>query len=952
MRQLHQWLDRPNNAIVSGPNTANPVSLLVAVQNEELQIIAHNLERNPAQPANPAFLERPLSFSAMRASIGLIDAAPKTGTFKLKVGAQTTGALTWPDDLSSADLIATWKASVLAALKLLSNVDDDDIVSADPPNTPAHIFYFTWTDPARVDVIEIVQNRLSPPIDATSQGSLTNLGYTQQVKLEQFPIAATTVFTSPLLPGATIDETAPGSAGVNEEQTLIVPPDANGSLSLTWNGVATKTMGVDKLTAAQIAAALNAIVPAGASDPSFAVEPRATTDGKRFAITFIGPLAGAAQPDLLVTMHDQIARPYAVGLIDLRGNLAIEQALNGAADVLLTFELVIDDNEYYLLPLKIINSMTNPTTLSDLEAGGGVVRVEVPVYIDATGAEPFAEIAPGYTFTPVAAGSLLVITHGLATWRPGYRVTLYEVDHEAFAAALADGPTDPDVIAAALATATTGSSTIRDVLLTEHANSENQFSIQLPWALVNDPSNALDFRLLKIDVWSPDATIKLWLAQILWDNCVESEGGQTLTEKLAAIDVAISIIDGTIQIDAGKIIGLIQTSQINLTTLATAIVNNANFATALTTLITNNGALITAIANALSTNSTFATVLANLFKTDTTLLTSLVQSLSTSTEYLSSIRSLVYNIIQGGANLPDGASLFIIDDVRLAIPAPQEIAGPGIVKLVPATITTSITTGGTTSEVQKVDTTAETESTRIPIYAALAPAIPVYTDGGNKSGILTPGTANAIYTVIAPGAQSRGIRGRRGQRFAAGAKIACDDGFWYEVVLIDGVYYARECERTLSTIVIDEIELFESSRFLAEFPLFLKLAGNVMGRCEIVLEIGDYNATDPGANLSTVAWNTLFATPVHLSPVNKYRKFAVLIERFANDHNPDTDEDEPFLKLTFKLQGQPFSMPAPGPNFALRLRLSKFDTEDAADPRGSLQLTMTAAPCSIVALTT
>ena len=70
---------------------------MTVAKNEEIRFIVHDLSRNTAQPANPAFTENPLSYTSMRASIGLIDAPPKTGTFKLKVGDQTTATvLTWP----------------------------------------------------------------------------------------------------------------------------------------------------------------------------------------------------------------------------------------------------------------------------------------------------------------------------------------------------------------------------------------------------------------------------------------------------------------------------------------------------------------------------------------------------------------------------------------------------------------------------------------------------------------------------------------------------------------------------------------------------------------------------------------------------------------------------------------------------------------------------------------
>jgi hypothetical protein len=107
MRELHLWAARKETpkGFIQSLKASSPVTSLREVQGDGLTIFVHQAERNPTQPPLTPFVEKPLEATAVRANVGYIDAAPQSGTFKLKVGANLSTLLTWPADLSTQALI-------------------------------------------------------------------------------------------------------------------------------------------------------------------------------------------------------------------------------------------------------------------------------------------------------------------------------------------------------------------------------------------------------------------------------------------------------------------------------------------------------------------------------------------------------------------------------------------------------------------------------------------------------------------------------------------------------------------------------------------------------------------------------------------------------------------------------------------------------------------------------
>jgi hypothetical protein len=957
MRTVNFYADRLKGDLVQGLDAPNPLGELAYVQGDTLEVIVHSVIGNPSVPAIPTYVEEPLSFSAMRASIGYIDAAPRGGSFKLKVEDQVTAQLNWPADVSTKELRDAWKLQVLNALKALSNVDADAIRLDDPADTPAHIFYFTWLAEDDERAIEVIEKKLLPFIDSVVTPGFSSYGYTQQLKLIQYPLAMTTSFARPMPPAVTVIDTRTGATGINAEQTIIVPSGATGSVSFAWNGSQTRTIAVSALTAPGIAAALNEIVPDGATNPSFAVEVRPARGGYRFAVQFTGPLAGAPQDQLDPVMHDQQSVPWARGVLSL-DRPGIEQALNGAGSVTLKFELVIvtgDGEETFIRTIVIANDMTAPSTPSDAETDGAIAVIEKPIYIDTSEADPFLEAAPGFTFVPTTTGSSLVITHGLGTTRPDVRVTLFTVNPALFAAAIA---TDAGDVDGAIDASFVSSRTLKDSEFSESATSENVVQIGLPWTLRNSASNpnattgpsgvGPDFRLVKIDVASPMAILTTWSRKTLWSDCRESlPGGLTVAQKFALLEAAIGMLDGALTIDASQITGVLKVSQIDVSALATSLVNNANFATAFNSLLQSNSTLINAIAAALSNSATFVSTLTTIFANNPTLITQLGDLISTSTTFTSSIRETVYSILQGGGALPDGAVPMLVEDFEAFIPASQQIEGPSITRVVPVTEETTTTTSGGSSKLTQIKNSTESTPTTLRTFVPLSRAITAPTSGGTVTDWLPrTGTANAILTVGSGGAKIRSSGGRRGFVAAPGTKLVWGGRHYYPVVQIGDNYYPIECERELFSLIVSDAMLYAGSRFQATVPLTFRLSGDdrtgppPRGRIETVIEIGALTAAGSGGDLASITWTPIIQQTILLSPTAAIHSFGVVIERASGGA----------LSGLVKRYGKSSAFTPAAANFALRGRATKFDIANDADPRGSLSIIMKGATASIAAL--
>lgn len=939
LRRIDLHIDN-QRALVQGLNSANPARLPDFPQSDTLELAIHQLTPNPEVPRRTVFVERPWSFTTIRASIGMIDAAPESGTFKLRrisAGAPLTAVLTWPADLSTAALISAWKAAVVSALNntVPGGSGGNVFVLSDPPDTPANFIYLTSLSATDEILLEMVDNALAPLSTMETKVQRGMPGFQQLLKFVQLPIAMTDTFTFPASPVPALSEERAGAAGSNEVQLLTIPDGAVGALALGWSGANTRTMAVDALQAAQLASALNAIVIDGVTNPSFRVEARGTTT-RKFAIEFIGPLAGAAQAMLGLTLHDQTPQYAATGTLPLTSP-RFERALNGAASVKLKFELVIVDSggeATIIREVTFVNDMTDGGTAQSVEEAEAVLIREVTVYIENTPL-PFVEASPGFEFTPDAAlpiGNLLGVVHGLNTRHPAVRVSrMLQLSPEEWE------PVDDDHFTVLVGTA-------------------NAFSISFDFELVDDLSNPADYRNVRIFVTSPDQSIVTFQHEHLWTQLRESlPAGQTLAVKLAAIDAAIGIVGGSLTINAANIVGLIKATQIDLTSLASGLTGNAGFLTTIKTLITNEEvvrALLTKL------NETSFSEFIDLLKTsvaDSAFLETLSTSLSSSAAFFNELRTLVTEILT--STQPTGVYLLFrrIPDFTLTVPRPILIPGPTTVRTVPIEEETTSVIGDTTTKSKTVRQVEERVQTQVQIFAPLSYAYLHTGDLLDIGGVLpAAGTLNKAYTVNAP-AEAPAAAGRDRVTFAVGETIGFFGQHWQRVRADDTVenfHWPVEADAVLFTVAVNSTQLAPGTRWNIQFTPTLQLEGNATGRIAILVE--QAIASEVGTGLANLVWLTGSGSvsgelPVVLTSAPTSHAFSVQIDRALNGS----------LTGTLRRHGSASSFTPAGASMVLRARVLRFDVENSpiaaayphvAKPVGSLTVALRGASDSIITL--
>src|SRR5436190_2072391 len=94
---------------VESVSSASAAVLAPFTEGDTIQFAVTKVVR-PSDPSKTlsTFVLNPWDFTQIRVSIGYIDRAMESGTFKLKVHDDLTAAITWPTDLSAGN-VATWK---------------------------------------------------------------------------------------------------------------------------------------------------------------------------------------------------------------------------------------------------------------------------------------------------------------------------------------------------------------------------------------------------------------------------------------------------------------------------------------------------------------------------------------------------------------------------------------------------------------------------------------------------------------------------------------------------------------------------------------------------------------------------------------------------------------------------------------------------------------------------
>ncbi len=879
MRQFDAFYYDKASDLVAGTNATTPATITPFVKGDTLRIAARQVVDNP-ESFGDVLVAVPWDVVNMRASVGLIDAPPESGTFKLTVEDQETEAIIWPASFAEPDAVAKFKKKVLDALKALINVDDDAIVSSDPPGSPPHFIYLTWTDAEDDRPITVSFCGLAPLILPDVELQVPLPAYQQCIKLVQAPIAETTDFQLVEATQPTVIEDRAGAAGtpgVNAVQRLTVASGSTGSIVLTWSGAQTRLMTTPGLTAAQIATALNAVVPNGEIAPSFRV-----TDvpgaGGTFAVEFIGPLASAVQPLLAAHLYSSIPPTVAIATLPLTSP-RFTRALNGALSVPVRFEFVRIDNLGYeatvIREVTLHADMTGPGTEQDLDDAGAVVIKEKTVYVDNEALTPIASIAPGGTFQPpsaVAAGVAINVEHSLNTRTPFVKIFYQD-----------------------------SLSPVRWRELTPNGDygceavDENHVEITFP-AEITDTPNDPTYRLrYKIFISSPDAVLTVYgNLYSTWDKVLDSlPDGQNVRAKFAELEARIGQLAGGVKIGPNSL-DLDALIRAVLAALTTDLILQALFVDLIKTIITNRE-IINSILTTIQTDSTlFQTFIDLLIKTfaETRNIQSLVQALFKNTTFLEEFRSLVTEAFQRGGVLPEGLIVIAFADFEFIAPPPHQYAGPSS-PVISGSKEVTITAGEKTTVVDSVTTTSGGQATKqtVPIVEnvpgkrlafellpceLIAPTADATIAGTVKLGDITDGhtrTANAAVSV-------RTIGARRGADFPSGTILARKNGIIFPVRLDTGNAWPVEMEANFFSGQLDDGMLYPDSRFALNFVLQTQLAGNAQGRIDFRFVTGMFSHEGAETrDINAITWTAQLTRALPLTEATTLRSVAIGITR-------------------------------------------------------------------------
>lgn len=392
---LDLHIDLQNRVLIPGPDSRGSVSLNF-MQGDTYEVVLHGWRPTSDTTSFALYQSASIAWHTLACGVMLIDAAPKGGTFKVKIGASTTPALAWNISRSALATALNALASVTAAGGL-TIIEDG----------PSHFYTVQWTVPANAVEIEfpVDDNKLTPLCIPAVRADESIDGKVN-IKLVRAPVAFANTFVLPMPPEVTITRVRAGSTVRNEVQRLTVPSAAVGSFALASG----KVVPVATVTASVLAESLNAqYTILDAADLRYAV----TARGRGlFDIEFIGAFAQTAKDLVAVEMFDQLAIDTPTDTLPFTST-AIEDMLAGARSIPAVFEIVAADEAGRE---DTIVQQACTLTNDGLTAGVGsylaavATRTET-VYVYPGTADPVAIGLLGTEFTTPAAGEDFVYTH-------------------------------------------------------------------------------------------------------------------------------------------------------------------------------------------------------------------------------------------------------------------------------------------------------------------------------------------------------------------------------------------------------------------------------------------------------------------------------------------------------------------------------------------------------------
>ena len=867
-------LDLKNRKAVSSVNDPSSPAFQF-VQGDTINLVLNGLLpiTDPSlQKFNPAHID----WATLQAAVLLVDAPPRSGTFKVQVGtgdtAVITAALTY-----DANLTKTFFAT---ALNALSNVTTAGGVVAIQTGA-ANVFGFIWNTPANALPVSIISNNLAPLTFSAINTDLSIPGKVE-IKLHQAPVAFTSDFSLPTPPAPTIARVRAGSTSANEIQRLSIDPAAVGGFAFVQGGNAGEIVRVNSSSLlADITAALNdPYTSASPTDIRFSVTNPATGI---FDIEFIGTFAKTSESLLVLDLFDQVPIDTPSAKLGFT-SVAIEDLLNGAASVAAKFVIVADNSAgeqstlLYTDCTILADGLDPQTTSSITTIATRVDTVYVyPDPLDPTAAATYAMAVAklGTQFTNPSLAANFVFNHSFATTSVDVTVLVKTGVSPDTWSKMPDDQFEVDIL--------------------------NDSQVQLYFGDTIPAAPAVG----SVQVWicTLDATPILNTHRHTTDEIdgVAPHLGSTLTEIIATL--LSSLPTGWPNIPANKISGTISADQIDLTSLSQAFTSSSDFLTTLRTLI-NDSTLITNLSQSLTSNSAFLTTLETVAG-NSTFLTSLITALASSSSlgdlttaiagspaFSSAVNSVIGTLqVPGAMTMPIAA----ISEVLFSTPT----NGPAIANSRPPYMLPQIVAASPTS-----------------LTTTTLPTITANSVWQNNSGsaLSIPGGGGIRTGTVA----TAGFIGSDGRMLFPAAKR-----------LTTNSYFPESFKRELWRLWIDDKMLPVGKTFSVAFAVALQL---INATCDaqwvLVIEKGVADAGTTGSpspeNFSSgITWdetNPLVKQRIILTQNQMVHSFGAII---ANTSTGITAQGN-YYGASYTAPAAPASA-----NFVLRARLIEFDTENS-----------------------
>jgi len=893
--RLDLHIDLQNRVLIPDPETRGAVALNF-MQGDTYEVVLHGWRPVTNSASFALYEAASIAWHTLAAGVLLIDAAPKGGTFKVKIGDDSTAALDWDISKTALAVALNALASVTAAGGLTILEDG-----------PEHFYIVQWTIPDNAIEIEfpIDDNKLTPlcipqvRVDEAISGKVN-------LKLVRAPVAFTNQFALPAPPAVTVTRVRAGSALRNEVQRLTIPAAAVGSFALASG----KVLPVSTVTASAIADSLNAQYTAlDAADIRYVVTAR---DRGLFDIEFIGAFAQTAKDLTAVEMFDQVAIDSPTASLPFTST-AIEDVLAGARNIPMVFEIVAADeagaeDTIVQQACTLINDGLSAGVAAYIAA---VATRTDTVYVYPLETDPVAIGLLGQKFSTPALAEDFVYTHDFNTREVEVVVLEKIADAPDKFRQVMDDEFEVDVINA------------------------NQVQVWFGKEIPASPA------LGSMNVWvrSLNAMPILNAHRHPTDQVdgVGARDGQTLTEIIE--ELYNSLPADWPNIPASKIIGSLLWSQlgglipdakipVNIPRLnAGGYLDISTIPLTVPRLDSETGELVYWGLNT-ETGELERRVLAD---ADGLLNADRFGDLSRIPGFADAVKKVL-----SGDAANDLALTF-------ALPSYLELY-PGRATAVAGTLdATVLPTSGTLIPAVRSATATNKEmigsldAATLPRPGGLLPAIHDATIANLTIPIPAPGapyTGNVYLNASGAEVSLSGGMGRKGSKLKAGEHAVCDGRLWYRVAR-EGTttsYHPTDFERELLMLDVNGSMFPVGSLFTLQLDFETQIIrSETRAQWVLIVEIGAFAAVAGGAgtNISGITWGAtpVISCPMHLTSIRTPHTFGV---RFTCGSATIAGE----TKLYRGAWATTAVVPA-GPGFAVRARLARFDTEDSlADPRG------------------